>query len=626
MFALGLLTCVVLRAFSAQAEVVDDFNQCIEFFYENTEPEGMDQNARKICQMYGQQRPMQFGQEEHVLVSPMHSYYATLYSTQHRIPLYSAYVFDRTCKSGRGRTNIWHVEPQISGYPIRNMVREGDLGKLGLDKDVIKISQSVSSDYSFSGYDRGHLNPSSFNCGAGRNATFTLTNAAPMGPRFNRVHWRKWEMTLRSFLLNQHERDNGLATAYIVTGTVPDAEERIPQRENSEDYEEIYERVTVPSHIWTAVCYKHHFDDSESFSFSYMAENQSEEPGINMMSVSDLGNQLSRLYSELSGTQQTVNIFVDGCFGDNNKLNMVKEKFKKLINLPGRQGLHMSTAVQNIYSAVKRAIGSDSQSSEKKVKVKEMTVKLAFDSMNTYYTMAEDLKAFAGSACLITHVKSPVGKLVLRKREVSEWPDAVECLLVPEKQKTAADGSQCSYFETSDFCLCYLGRSIMRCCSSPCLYQPHVKGYRCNSGRTQIECPPQYSLITAKGERCRDDHPCATYGNDYYWCSKVSGGWDYCSPPLWSSKAKSGKFCRRDHACAKYGEDHMWCYTDDEGSHDQCCTSDDCYSFRKSTDCRSAVNGQTCRSDHMCGYHGESYLWCYTDYEDHRDYCCKNCA
>lgn len=101
MFVLGLLTCIVLRAFSAQAKVVPSFDECKEFFYKNKVPEGMDQNAMKICQKYNDGESTR-------------SYYATLYSVQHRIPLYSAYKFDPKCKSTSGRTRIWHVEPQVS--------------------------------------------------------------------------------------------------------------------------------------------------------------------------------------------------------------------------------------------------------------------------------------------------------------------------------------------------------------------------------------------------------------------------------------------------------------------------------------------------------------------------------
>lgn len=102
MLVLALLTCVLLRAFTAQARLDDEFYGCKQFFYRGTEPRGMDQNGnidKKICQVY-----------DH----PMRSYYATLYSTRHRIPLYSAYTFDPKCTSDSERTDDWHVEPQVT--------------------------------------------------------------------------------------------------------------------------------------------------------------------------------------------------------------------------------------------------------------------------------------------------------------------------------------------------------------------------------------------------------------------------------------------------------------------------------------------------------------------------------
>lgn len=97
MFVLALLTCIALRAFSAQAKVVKDFNECRKFFYNGKEPVGMDQNAKKICQKM-QNMPFQ---------------YATLYSVSHRIPLYSAYKLDPGCSDTTGRKDIWHIEPQV---------------------------------------------------------------------------------------------------------------------------------------------------------------------------------------------------------------------------------------------------------------------------------------------------------------------------------------------------------------------------------------------------------------------------------------------------------------------------------------------------------------------------------
>ncbi|KAG1926567.1 uncharacterized protein LOC120481479 [Pimephales promelas] len=599
MFVLGLLTCIALRAFSAQAEVVDSFKKCKEFFYKDTEPGGMSQNARKICQKYEEGG----------------SYYATLYySVPHRIPLYSAYTFDPKCFSSE-RSNNWHVEPQISDpqSKIKHMVLEKDLSDYRLKEDVIKKNQAMSSDYSDTGYDRGHLNPNSFNCYEGRTATYTLTNAVPMDACFNQIHWKNWEMNLRKFLKQQFESDHDDqestdTTIYIVTGTVPAENQRIPQKE---------QRVTVPSHIWTAVCYKHS-EDGKSFSFSFMGENRPAEPDISIMSVSNLNDRLSELYSELFKTPQSVKIFLDDCFEDNNKLNKVQTAFKKLTDLPRNKGVEVTSDALNTLTTLKRTIGSDRLSSTSNLKVKKVEGELVFDSINTYSTMAEEMKSLDGSACLITNPKPLSKRGELRKREVSEGSDAVECLLVPEKQKTAADGSQClSVSESSDGCVCNLADKTKPCCSSPCLYQNKLKGYKCNSGQTLIECSPRYSLVTAYGKRCRDDHPCATYGEAYYWCNTVSGSWDYCSPPLWRSKAINGKPCISNHACAKYGSEKPWCYTDDQGSYDKCCTFDDCF---------SAENGQTCRSDHPCGKHGKQYLWCYTDNKGNWDYCCTDCS
>lgn len=83
------------------AKVVDDFNECQQFFYEETEPQGMDQNAKKICRKYGEEWDKHF-------------YFASLYSTFHRIPVYSAYTFDPSCRNQGGqRSSDWLIEPMV---------------------------------------------------------------------------------------------------------------------------------------------------------------------------------------------------------------------------------------------------------------------------------------------------------------------------------------------------------------------------------------------------------------------------------------------------------------------------------------------------------------------------------
>ncbi|XP_065133712.2 uncharacterized protein [Paramisgurnus dabryanus] len=596
MFVLFLFTCVVMGAFSAQAKVVTSFDECKEFFYNGTEPRGMDQNAVKICQKMQQKKGFSF---------------ATLYSVPHRIPLYSAYTFDRACLTPVTRRDIWYIEPQISNPSSQTdyMVRETKIPRTSKD---IKQFQATSSHYIGTGYDRGHLNPNCF----GREATFTLTNAVPMDACFNRIYWKSWEIKLKTFLKTKIKNDGNLTTVYIVTGAVPDRNVRIPQ------FSEDPEKVTVPSHIWTAVCYLHLNDEEKSLSFGYIGKNQPSQPDINIMSISDLNAKLSKLYSEVSGSDQSITVFADDCFGDNNKLSVVYKSFKKLIHLPVNMGIQMSTDIQNTYNAVKRKVNNDNVNNdngtpERRSKIQKLAVQLGFDSMNTYYTEVEDLKISDGSACLIISAKpqTPVND-EYRKRDVSEVLNAVECLMVPEKQMTAADGSKCSSITNSDdSCDCDAGGTTKPCCSSPCLYRDKLNSYRCYSGQKLIKCSPRYSLITAKGKKCLDDHPCATYGKDYYWC-KTSSGWDYCSPPLRQSKAKDGKYCRNNHACAKYGSNYRWCYTDDKNN-DKCCISEDC---------NSTVTEKRCRQDHPCGYHdGTNYLWCYTDYKNNYEYCCTEC-
>ncbi|CAM4618537.1 unnamed protein product [Leuciscus chuanchicus] len=297
--------------------------------------------------------------------------------------------------------------------------------------------------------------------------------------------------------------------AYIVTGTVPDANVRIPQRQDSENPE----RVTVPSHIWTAVCYKDPSDDTQSVSFGFIGKNQM-EGAISLMTISELKNQLSRLY----GPYRSITIFEDDCFVYNNQFRKVQQYFNKLINQPQNQIEQMSSDIQSIHNALKMT--TDSDSLLKNAKVKYMRVILAFKSMFTYFEAMEELKLFS-IACLITNAKPHVWKeYELKKRDLSEKSDAVECLLVPENQMTAADGSQCSRDpKFTDICKCKSGEP---CCLTPCLYQQNLKGYMCNSGETETVCSPRYSLITIKGERCLDDHPCATYGYDYYWYLEMS--------------------------------------------------------------------------------------------------------
>ncbi|MFC5408476.1 DNA/RNA non-specific endonuclease [Larkinella bovis] len=80
---------------------------------------------------------------------------------------------------------------------------------------MIETGSAISSDYSRSGYDRGHLAPAGdfkFSQQMMRQ-TFYMSNISPQKPEFNRGVWKSLEEQVRTWAL----RDKGL---YVVTGPV----------------------------------------------------------------------------------------------------------------------------------------------------------------------------------------------------------------------------------------------------------------------------------------------------------------------------------------------------------------------------------------------------------------------
>ncbi|RXN30538.1 endonuclease domain-containing 1 -like protein [Labeo rohita] len=148
------------------AKVVKDFkSECDDFFANKKSPTGFSgKQYEKICQNLN-----------NVV------YYATLYDTVSKIPVYSAYKFEglKNCT----RLNKWYIEPQLDDInQSPNMKFEKHVKIQGLGN-----RQALNRDYMKSDHDKGHLEPvfqaNSQGCA---NATFTLTNAAPQNPSFNR--------------------------------------------------------------------------------------------------------------------------------------------------------------------------------------------------------------------------------------------------------------------------------------------------------------------------------------------------------------------------------------------------------------------------------------------------------
>uniref|UniRef100_A0A8C8RSM3 Endonuclease domain-containing 1 protein-like n=1 Tax=Pelusios castaneus TaxID=367368 RepID=A0A8C8RSM3_9SAUR len=275
---LALVGFASLWAGLGLAEVDSDFKNCKSFFYGGKKPEGFDTkklNRVNICQKYDNRY-----------------FFATYYDKSSRIPIWSAYTMNiGNCQERK--PSDWMVEPQLSGSKEINMKREREL-----TQDLTK-SQATNADYERSGFDRGHLNPNCFQCGDGQTATYTLTNAVPMDPCFNRVHWKELELNLKKQLKDKCRDD---WNPFLVTGAVPNAKYKIPQGNAG--------RVVVPSHIWTAVCCNH-TDNNKKYSFAFLGENR---PGstLESMKVTDLNNRLKSLYDN-----QLIKIFQDDCNEDN---------------------------------------------------------------------------------------------------------------------------------------------------------------------------------------------------------------------------------------------------------------------------------------------------------------------
>ncbi|XP_050957098.1 endonuclease domain-containing 1 protein-like [Labeo rohita] len=214
-----ILHVLILSLLSGgSAEVVTDFeSKCGQFFAHGKSPTKFTGTQyRQICQTLN-----------NVV------YFATFYDTYNKIPVYSAYKFEgiKNCK----RLNKWYIEPQLDVNNGSSSMKLEDVQIQGFGDH-----QALNSDYSTSGHDKGHLAPvlqaNSQDCA---DATFTLTNAAPQNPSFNRGKWKELEGQIAKDLSAQCLQKYSV---YIVTGVVPDNTTKLNNR------------VNVPSHFWTAYC------------------------------------------------------------------------------------------------------------------------------------------------------------------------------------------------------------------------------------------------------------------------------------------------------------------------------------------------------------------------------------
>lgn len=119
-----------------------------------------------------------------------HHYYTMSYSTKHKNAEWVAY-------------ELWGARLDLSSGVERQNFK--------MDPNV--ESEASSSDYTNSGYDRGHLVPAhdmDFNKKA-MSESFYMTNVSPQVPDFNRGIWKKLEGEVRKWAKNEKR-------LYVITG------------------------------------------------------------------------------------------------------------------------------------------------------------------------------------------------------------------------------------------------------------------------------------------------------------------------------------------------------------------------------------------------------------------------
>ncbi|WP_227677065.1 DNA/RNA non-specific endonuclease [Psychrobacter arcticus] len=194
-----IIMVVTASILSISAAHADDFTQCSQSFYGGVYPEfsntKLSNNTQALC-MDG---------------------FAVMYSGVSRTPLWSAEYLDRKRLQQAkqiDREDSFHEESRLP-----------------------QSMRAKLSDYSGSGYDRGHLAPNGDMANRSQQYdSFSLANIAPQSPRNNRYIWRNIESATR-YLTQQY------GEVYTVTG-VAFTDKKAKQ---------LAGRVLVPSHFFKAV-------------------------------------------------------------------------------------------------------------------------------------------------------------------------------------------------------------------------------------------------------------------------------------------------------------------------------------------------------------------------------------
>lgn len=223
---------VATVAISMTSANADDFTQCSESFYGGVYPEftndKLSNKTQELC-MDG---------------------FAVMYSGVSRTPLWSAEHLDRKRLQQAkeiDREDSFHEESKLP-----------------------ESARASLSDYSKSGYDRGHLAPNADMANRSQQYdSFSLANIAPQSPRNNRYIWRNIESATR-YLTQQY------GEVYTITGV----------SFTNKKTKQLADRVLVPSHFFKAV-----YIPATNQAGVYYAPNDESER-IEIISVDELATEV----------------------------------------------------------------------------------------------------------------------------------------------------------------------------------------------------------------------------------------------------------------------------------------------------------------------------------------------
>ncbi|KAI5613746.1 endonuclease domain-containing 1 protein-like [Silurus asotus] len=216
--------------------------------------------------------------------------FATVYDTERRIPVYSAYTF---LQQGQiKRSDEWKIEPQLEDFKKYEDKREMIVSPND-EETVNKIKkQAVDLDYKDTGFTRGHVFPNQYGANQDQaDSTFTLTNIAPQTDVSNGQWAAQVETPMMKDLKNSCTLDQN-HLAYIVTGAVP-GEKWIRITRNNE---EIKNGINIPSYYWSAFCCTDKKDIKKLVFRAYLAKLDNFD--LRTPDISKLNKRLTELYGK----------------------------------------------------------------------------------------------------------------------------------------------------------------------------------------------------------------------------------------------------------------------------------------------------------------------------------------